>query len=165
MSSTKQYILLPSFVAVFCWLAYGMYGSVMRRTFWQNGGLTEMDSHVQSYHENATKSDIWAEYGCDAIVKHRPVPTESIWTMLRTVYQDTVGPINSSIPLAGPITGFSVNHVIKQTQGKGRGVFTVEDIKKGQLVYSGVLQVAEFTTGSQFRRFLRSIPNDLACGK
>jgi hypothetical protein len=60
-------------------------------------------------------------------------------------------------------TGFAVSVEARQAGSKGRGVFVTETpVKKGQKVWS-TLQTARFENGDDYRRFLRAIPNDLAC--
>lgn len=116
--------------------------------------------------EGFTDEQIWDEIlNCDQYFKgNRPIHNESVWMMLRGVYQGIVGPEGSSIqqPLSTE-HGFSVDVIVDYSPGKGRGVFANQDIRKGQLVYSEWKQKAQFATGKDFRRFLQSIPEDLAC--
>jgi hypothetical protein len=113
-----------------------------------------------------TNDDLWTYYlDCDSLEGDRPVHNESIWMLLRGVYQGIVGPARSSIlqPLSTN-NGFAVDFLVKQSEGKGRGVFAAQDIAKGQLVYSAAPQMAKFHHGFHYRKFLQAIPRDLACG-
>jgi hypothetical protein len=47
-------------------------------------------------------------------------------------------------------------------EGRGRGLFAKEDIEAGSLIYTGET-TACFRTGQEYRKFLASIPNGLAC--
>lgn len=151
--SIRHHFLFPALI----WMSmvHGINGSSFT--------VNETHEFRRDLFDDATKDGIWAEYDCDSFIKDRPIYNESTWMMLRNVYHDTMGPLDSSIPLVAK-TGFAVDHYIAHTDGKGRGVFTAQHIKKGQLVYAWVLHVAEFKTGPQYRRFLRSIPSDLVCG-
>ncbi|GKY95664.1 hypothetical protein MPSEU_000527400 [Mayamaea pseudoterrestris] len=115
---------------------------------------------------NYTVNDLWTYYfQCDDIFEdERPVHNESMWMLLRGVYQGIVGPAKASIaqPLS-TVSGFYIDYDVDQTDDKGRGVFADQDIRKGQLVYTARRQMAKFSNGYEYRRFLRSIPADLAC--
>jgi hypothetical protein len=154
-----------------CWR--GVHGTPdCSNPLWINNSVELMDTQQQEHErilvdafEGYSLNDIWEEYDCDAVVEdERPVHDKSTWMMLRTVYHSIVGASRATIPLSAR-HGFVVAHKVKYSEGRGRGVFAEEDIKKGQLVYSGEQQVAEFTSGSDYRRFLQSIPKDLACGR
>lgn len=138
---------------------------------WGANSISSVDSQTVQLNdtytdqlEGYTVDDIWDEFDCETIVQHRPVHNDSTWMMLRKVYQGVVGPSQSSIPLS-PRHGFAVNFVVQQSEGKGRGVFVTQAVQKGQLVYTGTPQTAEFTKGFLYRQYLQSIPQDLACGK
>ena len=123
---------------------------------------------VEDLWHGLTEDDIWNKtlhcdqyYHADA---DRPIHNESTWMMLRGVYQGVVGPHVSSI--AQPLSttnGFFVDYQVKHSPGRGRGVFAAQDIHKGQLVYTETMQKATFSTGHNYRRFLQSLPPDLAC--
>ena len=118
--------------------------------------------------------DFWEYFGCDDVfATTRPLHNESTWMLLRGAYQGVVGPQRSSIALTTKFdttnsvnyhSGFHVPYYTGQVpRGVGRGVFSSLPIAKDTLVWTAETNSARFSTGAQFRQFLLSIPNDLAC--
>ena len=70
-----------------------------------------------------------------------------------------------TISLLAPLgSGFRKAVQAKQTDdGKGRGVYAAEPIRKGELVWTATASTARFPSGALYRQFLAIIPADLAC--
>ena len=102
---------------------------------------------------------------CDAIFDQgpRPVHTEDDWNLLRTRYENVVGLARSSLKHNMAVAdGFRVAVKTTQAGDKGRGVFLQEAVPAGTLIWSTV-KTARFDSGADYRRFLYSVPPDLAC--
>eukprot|EP00593_Proboscia_inermis_P003478 CAMPEP_0171310866 /NCGR_PEP_ID=MMETSP0816-20121228/21058_1 /TAXON_ID=420281 /ORGANISM="Proboscia inermis, Strain CCAP1064/1" /LENGTH=258 /DNA_ID=CAMNT_0011795237 /DNA_START=20 /DNA_END=796 /DNA_ORIENTATION=- len=130
-----------------------------------------------------TVGDMWGSFQCDNFFSidspPRPIHNASTWMMMRGVYLGIVGPERSSIhqPISHQ-SGFGVPFEVVQNF-KGRGVFAALDpdkpvdeegmpekgnmVPKGTLVWTSRQQSAHFSTGEEYRRFLHSIPDDIAC--
>jgi len=59
-------------------------------------------------------------------------------------------------------TGFEIPVKVEHIPGKGRGVIALQDIPEGTFVW-GSIHTARFPSPVMFRRFLASLPDDLAC--
>merc|ERR1711957_746637 len=68
-----------------------------------------------------------------------------------------------TVDLHSSKSGFNVKIKAEQAEGKGRGVYITEPVKKGQLVWTATKQSARFKDGSSYKEFLFTIPVDLAC--
>lgn len=110
--------------------------------------------------------DFWEELDCDEVLadgKERPIHEQWTWMLLRGVYQGIVGPNYSTIDADRILeNGFQVPVTVQQIPGKGRGIVALEDIPEGTLVWKG-RHTARFPSPVEFRRFLATLPNDLAC--
>jgi SET domain len=70
-----------------------------------------------------------------------------------------------TINLLAPLgSGFRKAVQARQTDdGKGRGVYAAEAIRKGELVWTATASTARFPSGALYRQFLAIVPADLAC--
>jgi len=101
-----------------------------------------------------------ADFRC-ADYKYNSILNETEWTLMRSGYLGVVGPKKATIKLnyrSGMKVPFRVGH----SPGRGRGVFTVDDIPKGTLVWTSE-HTAAFETGLEFRRFLQMLPDHMVC--
>ena len=120
-------------------------------------------------HKDGTTEEFWEELHCNEFFAEdslRPIHNESTWMLLRGVYHAIVGPNQSTLrtPLTHyPKNGFLVDVYVGQSPGIGRGVFAGQHIAEGEPVWSSTGVTAYFSSGEQYRRFLLSIPPDLAC--
>eukprot|EP00978_Attheya_sp_CCMP212_P024774 scaffold78480_cov60-Attheya_sp.AAC.2 len=96
------------------------------------------------------------ELDCIAINK-RPIPDESVWRVLSRAHADVVGTEEPT-----PAGKFYVPYQVRQSEGKGRGVFATEPIKKGTRVVDADKAVV-FEDPESFNMFLKSIPHHVAC--
>jgi len=92
--------------------------------------------------------------------------SQSIWDedtfkKLQDTYRMVVAEDKWSIATF-PTSGFVIPHEIRQSSEKGRGVFATSHVPKGTLVWHPA-QHAEFPDETTFRRFLSSLPWELAC--
>eukprot|EP00535_Pseudo-nitzschia_heimii_P012849 CAMPEP_0197194682 /NCGR_PEP_ID=MMETSP1423-20130617/29693_1 /TAXON_ID=476441 /ORGANISM="Pseudo-nitzschia heimii, Strain UNC1101" /LENGTH=135 /DNA_ID=CAMNT_0042648143 /DNA_START=390 /DNA_END=794 /DNA_ORIENTATION=+ len=84
---------------------------------------------------------------------------------MREAYISVVGKDVASVELDSFRTfhtAFQVPFEVRQSAGKGRGIFAMKEIRKGELLYD-FSQSAQFKKASEFAEFLRIIRPDLAC--
>lgn len=109
------------------------------------------------------KWDMQAYLECDEIMEY-PIHTHEDWVSLRNTYRHIVGKEHSSLNPNDNVDGFgNVAIVSKISHEKGRGVFAIENIKKGTRVWTSKHQSARFYDGHSFRQFLAAIPKAMAC--
>ena len=98
--------------------------------------------------------------------KTRPIPDEATWKLIRETYrkvkQDSLDDWDNDIleAFAAGSTAFYVPFEVRQTEGKGRGLFATQRILKGACVRED--RSGHFVSESQWREFLASLPHDLA---
>jgi len=121
-----------------------------------------VSTHVNSYHGDTEA--FWDELDCDDVfAEQRPIHNQSTWMLLRGAYIASVGPQYSTIDdFHLHKNGFQVKTKVVQIPAKGRGVVALEDIPQGTLVWRST-QTARFPSVVEYRRFLLSLPDDLAC--
>jgi len=109
---------------------------------------------------------IWVEMGCKDILYPRPIPSQSDWMYARKIYRDIVGEDDATIIADDDEkenNGFPVLIEPKQSSPeKGRGVFALQDINEGTLVWS-ISNMAKFKNGERYREFLSKFEVGLAC--
>ncbi len=111
---------------------------------------------------NGTTRDIWFKLGCSEIFeRERPIHSQSTWEHARTLYKSLTSQ-NNTIASDIKINGFSVQFEVKQSPGKGRGIYAAQDIAEGTLVYQSK-QTARFNDGLTYRKFLLGLEPDIAC--
>ena len=121
---------------------------------------------VSSY--SGDYDDFWEEFSCQSLFEEggpRPVHATSTWVLLRGVYYGIVGPKHATIeytevPADG--NGFLVPVEVKHVPGKGRAVMAAEDIPEGTKIWDTTF-TARFPSPVYFRRYLSTLPRDLAC--
>lgn len=119
-------------------------------------------SHLGNY------DDFWDELECSELFEQgqpRPIHSDATWQFLRGVYYGIVGPNQSSIdytdhPMDG--NGFLVAFQVEHLPEKGRAVIAAQDIPQGTMVWESHY-TAHFPSPVYFRRFLATLPEDLAC--
>lgn len=125
--------------------------------------------------ENMKNVHMWALLDCGEVIKvQRPIHNESIWALIRGAYIGVVGPDKSyltledgaeegTIPMNILGNGFKSGSIeVKQIEGKGRAVYATSQFKKGEVVWYTDF-TACFNEGMLYRKYLASIPADLAC--
>ena len=130
---------------------------------------------------NMTRNAWHEELGCDNLTI-RPVHTPEIWIGMREAYISVVGPEKATVPstttsslssselsessesLKASLfkTAFQIPFEVRQSPGMGRGIYTLTDVKKGQLLYD-FSQTAQYRDANEFAEFLRIITPHLAC--
>ena len=110
--------------------------------------------------------DMWKLLECNKIFKTtRPVHSEPTWALIRQAYEDAAGVEQLETPPVSEWvggTGFKFKVEVRQSRGKGRGVFAVESIRKGEHVWAPT-HTAVFSSGPSYRRFLAALTAELAC--
>mmetsp|Transcript_30408 Transcript_30408/g.34544 ORF Transcript_30408/g.34544 Transcript_30408/m.34544 type:complete len:382 (-) Transcript_30408:34-1179(-) len=128
---------------------------------------------------NMTRDEMRDELECDIYYKkegrvHQP----EIWIGMREAYISVVGekiatiqkqsiivPSSKSTSISISLsfdTAFQVPFEVRQSPGKGRGLFALQDVKKGTILYD-FSQTAQFRTGNDFAEFLRILQPELSC--
>lgn len=127
----------------------------------EKGRVTEWDpwSITHTSCSNCTLEELEKSRGCDKYA-FTTMHNQSTWTHLRAAYVAVMGE-NSSIN-ATYRSGLRVPFKIDHSPGRGRGIFAMDDVLKGTLVWSAQ-HTGVFTTGKQFRQFLSVLPDVLAC--
>jgi hypothetical protein len=95
----------------------------------------------------------------------RPIPDATTWKMLQEAYKEIKGdtdPNDAHLFQAfdNDDNGYKIKIEIRQSPGKGRGVFCVDPISKDTLVCRDM--AGRFYTEQQWRDFLKLLPNSLA---
>lgn len=99
------------------------------------------------------------------------VHNESVWKLLKDTYRDVVHEDIHSLPppssKSDSLKGYQVPVEIKKTkledgQEETLGVFTKAAISKGTLIWKST-NTAQFTSGADFRTYLKALPEYLAC--
>jgi len=131
---------------------------------------------IQERISQASGRDPWAIKGCKSdqcdiyelnaargCNKHsyNTIHNETSWLHMRAAYIATVGPRQSTIKAVYG-SGMQVPYRIGHSPGRGRGIYATERIPKGTVVWKAEYTAA-FSTGIQYRRFLASLPDVLAC--
>ena len=131
---------------------------------------------------NMTREAWHEELGCDELTI-RPVHTPEIWIGMREAYISVVGQEKATVPSTTTTTtisslpssssksssessifktAFQIPFEVRQSPGMGRGIYTLIDVKKGQLLYD-FSQTAQYRDANEFAEFLRIITPELAC--
>jgi hypothetical protein len=129
---------------------------------------------------NMTREAWHEELGCDKLTI-RPVHTPEIWIGMREAYISVVGQEKATVPSSSSLpsstsksssesslksslfkTAFQIPFEVRQSPGMGRGIYTLTDVKKGQLLYD-FSQTAQYRYANEFAEFLRIITPHLAC--
>ncbi|CAJ1945093.1 unnamed protein product [Cylindrotheca closterium] len=93
--------------------------------------------------------------------RYNAILNETEWVLMRSAYIAIVGPKKATVNLTY-WSGMKVPFRVGYSPGRGRGVFSVEDIPKGTLVWTSE-HTAAFETGIQYRQFLRALPDFMVC--
>lgn len=101
--------------------------------------------------------------GCSDFQKTKPSGERSAteWHSMRTSYVNAVGPEKATIQATAG-SGYRKAYKVKHSPGRGRGVFALEDIPKGSLIWT-TEYTAWFEEGDAFRRFLEPLADDIVC--
>lgn len=128
-------------------------------------GLKGARSDVPEEWWSWNRSQMYVHLKCNAVINRgRPVYSRKDWVVLRNAYRQVVGSAKSSILPNDDIDGFGNVRVFStRSPGKGRGVFAMDNIPKGTLVWTSNHQSARFRRGSEFRKFVAAIPPEMAC--
>ncbi|GFH46324.1 hypothetical protein CTEN210_02798 [Chaetoceros tenuissimus] len=109
--------------------------------------------------EPSTPKQFWQRYKCHERFKHeRPIYTKEDWEKAMNVYNDIMG----EDILNKEIEPFKVKVETRQAGKKGRGIFAMEPIEKGTLMWS-TKRTARFQSGDAYNKFLQNLDEDFAC--
>jgi SET domain len=127
--------------------------------------LLTVGEKKRDWFRNVTRWDVYEEYGCEDR-DHFPLHNPGVWELLRSLYYEAVvGAEGDAIlqSMDGRISGFVKNVSVQDSPGRGRGVFALERIEAGSWVWKSRETSVRFRSGSDYRRFLASVPDDLMC--
>jgi hypothetical protein len=120
---------------------------------WLVGNLIQIGKHLRCpWNDEEEESD-------STLVE---IHTEETWKTFNAIYNQVVDRKLSSVPPQYEGSGFQVPIEVKYMASVGRGVFAKERINKGQLVWKSI-NTAEFVNPQDYRNFLRTLPQNLAC--
>lgn len=95
----------------------------------------------------------------------RPIPDEETWRMIHEAYKTVKGTTDPDDEflyqaIDAKDNGFKIPFKVRQSPGKGRGIFCTEFVPKGVCVCQD--RSGRFYTEKQWREFLSLLPHDLA---
>lgn len=106
--------------------------------------------------------DLYKIFDCE---DDRPlqIHSDEDWKTMQAIYQEIVGPESSSLPPGGPlgIQGFYAPVEVRMGD-HGRGIYSLEDIDKGSLVWRSFL-TARFDSSAIYQKYLHALPSPWAC--
>jgi hypothetical protein len=109
--------------------------------------------------ETKTLADLWFTLDCDYLYqKPRSIPTKADFKTSIELYNSLV---DLSDHLDPDLETFRIKTEVKQSEGKGRGVFASESVKKGSILRT--TDSAYFETGDEYREFIIGLEKDFAC--
>ncbi len=164
------------------WWKYGLLCAFLVTSRWNVGRMTESQSlRGQISYKNVAlrpattlpDENAWVLLSRDEIMKdlecdyqqEREIHDPDVWIGMREAYISVVGKDQATVELDTPRTfdtAFQVPFEVRQSPGKGRGLFALRDISKGMIMYD-FSQSAQFRNQVEFKEFLRIIKPDLAC--
>ena len=104
-------------------------------------------------------NEIWYTLGCPEIFStERPIHSQQTWNQAIDIYKTIAE--DSDFDFLN--NGFSVGIEAKQTEHKGRGIYSTHPIEKGELIWS-TKRTARFDDADDYRRFLYMLDGDFAC--
>jgi hypothetical protein len=106
-------------------------------------------------------STIYSHLDCSTIFEsERPIYSLEMWMTMRRTYHDLLGDNPGEL---SEEDGFSVAVEAKQSTDKGRSIYAAQDIQQGVHIWTEARQLATFDSGTIYKRFLASLPKDMAC--
>jgi len=121
--------------------------------------------------ETLSYGGIRRHFNCKAHAhdQSKPLHSQEEWQFIREKYNGVVDDrVKFDDPMP-PTLGYTLRDqspppfFAKFSPGKGRGVFASRDIKKGELVHDGNRSASQFSDGMAWRRFVFSLPREMAC--
>jgi len=126
------------------------------------GDFTKDEWTTAGLNQNKTIHDLWWNIGCEELFeKARPVPTREQFDTAIALYNEIQ--TDETLRIDTTIEGIFVDLEVKQAGEKGRGVFAVKDIPKGQRWRSSYDYTAVFYKGEQYRKFVLGLETGMAC--
>jgi len=122
---------------------------------------------------NMTRDEMSDELECDYEKEGRVHQTET-WVGMREAYISVVGEKIATIQNRSIVsskstsisllfeTAFQIPFEVRQSPGMGRGLFALQNVKKGTILYD-FSQTAQFRNGNDFAEFLRILQPELSC--
>jgi hypothetical protein len=134
----------------------------------------EIENTLPPHIANATFGGLWRSFECRTFFSSvQPVRNQTSWMMMRGIYHGimlasgkvvSASNIRSSVSSLLHETGFQVPFSVRQVEKKGRGVFAEASIPKGTLIYTSHHGGhVRFTRGIDFKKFVYSVPSEMAC--
>mmetsp|Transcript_27518 Transcript_27518/g.60552 ORF Transcript_27518/g.60552 Transcript_27518/m.60552 type:complete len:331 (-) Transcript_27518:43-1035(-) len=113
-----------------------------------------------------TREDMDKYLECDYEIE-RAIHTPETWIGMREAYISVVGSEKATVELVPNTektfeTAFRLQFEVRQSPGKGRGIFARTNVPRGEILYD-FSQSAQFKKGSEFAEFLRILRPELAC--
>jgi len=148
----------------------------------KNGDIYDVWQHGDKIELYEALGCEYVSYGHDTIemltgTSVENIHTDEAWKIFNTIYnriieeekeeskeneEDAQKSSSSPIPSTYTTNGFQYPIEIKLDPVVGRGVYALQDIPKGSLLYISK-NTATFYQGQTFRNFLQALPNHLAC--
>lgn len=117
---------------------------------------------TEDLNQNKTIHNLWWNLKCAKIfVDVRPIPTKEQFNTAIDLYHSIVNDESLHFDTTEP--GIHVEIEVKQVEGKGRGIFAVKDIPKGQPWRNSYDYTAIFYDGEDYIKFVLGLETGLAC--
>lgn len=135
-------------------------------------------ARVPSGWEDMTRKQVRRHFKCKArdADQDKALPTTEEWRLMRAKFRDAVNPGAAFDDAVPPTEGYALYdddgsggggrkqpYYAKSSEGRGRGLFATRDIAKGEVVHDGERSDVVFPDGAAWRRYIFSLPRDLAC--
>ena len=122
---------------------------------WQSGSVTEL--YYLALQCEQVKQD---ESGLES-----PVPSQQDWEIYQDTYRSVMTQFQVAPSIPGPDfspTAIRVPFEVQYTPDAGRGIFALEPIAQGTLIWD-TTNTAAFVSPHMYRQFLRQLPRKLSC--
>lgn len=117
---------------------------------------------TQHLNQNRTIFDLWFNLKCDvSFESERPIPTTEQFDNAVELYNE-IFENEEELLIDLNEKGFYVPVEVKHVPMKGRGLFAVRDIKKGEVIRKEV-RVGRFYNARDYREFVLNLEVDFAC--
>lgn len=93
--------------------------------------------------------------------EERKIPSMETWNVLRQVYGEVVEQTSYSLPRKNVTDGFQVKYSVQQNH-RGRTIIAEQNILRGNVIWRST-NTGRFLQGNEYRHFMRSLPQELAC--
>ena len=136
----------------------------------KNSISTASSSSINMTHVEKLRTidDVWNLFDCDRILDNNPpIPSEAKWIgareLFRTKFSKSHDPSRGQYEVDADSFSVPVEVKYSSNREKGRGLYAMEDIPKGAVIWSGKHSIHFDSNGVDYRKFIASLEPDLIC--